>query len=127
VVETALVTSDIDAGKKVVEALDQEHADVRAALWLYVPDASEWRLILSLPIVDREGSEAGYKLVQRALTKHEVPLPLRRISVVGVSEPLARRLRRFVKTPPIGTSDISISSSSLDGLLIEGAHVYRST
>ena len=126
-VETALVTSDIDAGKRAVDALDAEKADLRSALWLYVPDASEWRLILSLPIVDREGPEAGYKVVQRALAKHEVSLPLRRISVVGVSEPLPQRLRRFVRTPAIGTSDISIRSSFLDGQLIEGAHVYRST
>ena len=94
-VETALVASDIEDGKKAVEALDAERADLRSALWLYVPDASEWRLILSLPVVDHDGPEAGYKLVQRALRKHHVSLPLRRISVVGVSEPLARQGGQF--------------------------------
>jgi hypothetical protein len=127
VVETALLTSDIDAGKKVIDALDAECADLRSALWLYIPDASEWRLVLSLPAVDREGPEGGYKLVQRALAKHDVDLPLRRVAVVGVAEPLAQRLRRFVRTPAIGTSDISINSTSVDGFVIEGAHVYRST
>ena len=126
-VETALLTSDIDTGKRVIGALDAESADLRSALWLYIPDSSEWRLVLSLPAVDREGLRAGYRLVQRALAKHRVDLLLRRIDVMGVAEPLARRLRRYLRTPANGTSDITIQSESVDGYLIEGAHVYRST
>ena len=126
-VETALLTSDIDTGKRVIGALDAESADLRSALWLYIPDSSEWRLVLSLPAVDREGLRAGYRLVQRALAKHRVDLLLRRIDVMGVAEPLARRLRRYLRTPASGTSDITIQSESVDGYLIEGAHVYRST
>jgi hypothetical protein len=127
-VETELVTDDIVDGRKALDALDAEGAGVRSALWLYVPDAAEWRLILSLPIVDREGPEAGYKLVQKALAKHSVFLPLRRISVVGTTEPIAARLRRFLKTtPPAGAANIKLRSTVLDGIVIEGAHVYRST
>jgi hypothetical protein len=127
VVETALLTPDIDIGKSVVEALDAENADLRSALWLYFSDAAEWRLMLSLPVVDRHGPEAGYRLVQRALQNHHVSLPLRRITVVGTEEPLPSRLRRLIRTPALGTSGINVSSTSVDGLMIEGAHIYRST
>jgi hypothetical protein len=126
-VETALVTSDIDTGKKVVEALDAAQVKIRTALWLYIPDSAEWRLILALPIVDIAGPEAGYTAVQKALAKHKVFLPLRRIQVIGAGEPLAQIVRRYVKTPGIGTSDIELGPTGAGRLMIEGAHVYRST
>jgi len=126
-VETALVAPEIEAGHALLHALDREDVEVPSALWLYIPDAGEWRLILALPLVDKEGPEAGYRVVQRALGKIAIPLPLRRISVVGVSEPLPQRLRRFVRTSATGTSDIRIGSTVVDGFRIEGAHVYRST
>lgn len=126
-VETPLLTSDIETGKQVVGALDAESAGLRSALWLYISDSSEWRLVLSFPAVDRGGLRAGYRFVQRTLAKHGVDLLLRRIDVMGVAEPLTRRLRRYVRTPARGTSDITIQSENVDGYLIEGAHVYRST
>jgi hypothetical protein len=129
-VETELVTEDIADGERAVKALDDEQAGVRSAFWLYDRDAAEYRLILALPTVDREGPETGYKLVQRAFVKHRIPLPLRRVVVVGVNEPLPRGVHRAVGS----ISDAGAESMRarlgrrvINGITIDDAYVYRST
>jgi hypothetical protein len=129
-VETELVTEDIANGERAVKALDDEQAGVRSAFWLYDRDAAEYRLILALPSVDREGPEAGYKLVQRALVKHRIPLPLRRVVVVGVNEPLPRGVHRAVGSiTDTGAESMRarLGRRVIDGITIDDAYVYRST
>src|SRR6266511_2219620 len=130
-VETELVSDDIASGEEAVKALDSEDADVRSAFWFYDRDATEYRLILALPAVDREGPASGYKLVQRALLKHRVPLPLRRVVVMGVNEPLPKGVHRAVGSIPADAGGESIRARLgrrlVDGLTIDDAYVYRST
>lgn len=128
--ETELVAADIASGERAVRALDSENAELRSAFWFYERDASEYRLVLALPAVDREGPEAGYRLVQRVLTKHHVPLPLRRVVVVGVNTSLPKGIRRVVGVIS-DTDDDAIRARLgrriVDGLTIDDAYVYRST
>lgn len=129
-VETELVTDDIANGDRAVKALDEEQADVRSAFWLYDRDAAEYRLILALPAVDREGPETGYKLVQRAFMKHDVPLLLRRVVVVGVNERLPNGVHRAlgsIRDAGGTTMRARLGRRVIDGLSIEDAYVYRST
>jgi hypothetical protein len=129
-VETELVTEDIANGERAVKALDEEQAGVRSAFWFYDRDAVEYRLVLALPVVDREGPEIGYKLTQRAFIKHDVRLPLRRVVVVGVSEPLPTILHRAlgeIRDSDAITIRARLGRQVVDGLTIEDAYVYRST
>lgn len=127
-VETQLVTDDITLGQKALEALDAESVVVRSAFWFYVPESSEWRLVLALPAVDSDGQEHGYRLVQRTLKKHHVPLMLGRVSVRGVRDPLVDTLRRILRTPPApNTSSVNIANTAVNGFIVDGAHVHRST
>lgn len=130
-VEAELVTDDIANGEKAVKALDEEHVDVRSAFWFYDRDAAEYRLILAFPAVDREGPTSGYKLVQRAFLKHHVPVPLRRVVVMGVNESLPKGVHRAVGSVPADAGGESIRARLgrrvIDGLTIDDAYVYRST
>ena len=67
--------------------------------------------------------------IARSTLKHDFPekTRVRRIWVIAVFEPIAQQLRRFVKTRADGMSDIAIGSSMVGDLMVEGAHVYRST
>ena len=59
----ATILVDIEKGKELLKALDKKGVNVRTAFWRYIPEASEWRLVLAMPLVDREGPRAGYEAV----------------------------------------------------------------
>lgn len=123
---TVLVESDIEKGKTVLKALDAAGVDVRSALWRFIPEDSDWRLILALPLVDSEGPRAAYDAVRRALAKHSVDVPVWQITVVSPSDPLVKQLRRAVATPPRAISDIRFTKNVIGNILIEDALIYRS-
>ena len=126
---TTLVNLDIEKGEALVRSLDGARLDIRGAFWLYLAEASEWRLVLAMPLVDHEGPRAGYEAVQKALARQEtaLELPLRQISVVGLADPLYRMLRRVVKTAPKAIADIRFTNNVIDNVLVEDAYIYRST
>ena len=129
-VETELVNDNIAKGFKAIEALDKDGIDIRSAVWLHVPEVSEYRLVLALPVVDREGPEAGYRVVQRSFARHDVELPLRRVSVVQTSEPLLRGIHRAVgNVGPEGDLDSQarLGPQIIDGFVIDDAWIYRSS
>lgn len=123
-----LVMSDIEAGKELVKALDGKGIGVRAAFWLWVPEASEWRLELVMPLVDREGPRAGYRVVNKVLASREASLGALywKISVAGPRETLPRRLRSAVKTGRRALAELRLTQTIVGGAVIEDAYVYRS-
>lgn len=126
--KTALVEADIELGKAATRALDDSGFRAKAILWLYHEDAEEWRFVVATGIVDDDGPRKAYECVQKAISKGGLrdELPLRRIHVVGVKDPLVRALRKLVKTGP-GISTIRLSNNVIDGVIIEDAVVYRLT
>lgn len=125
-VATVLVAEDIALGDNVVQALDADGVDLRAAFWFYDADADEYRLKLELPLVDKQGPKAGYESVHKTLTKHRFPdLTLLKISVIGPKYPLARALRRAfgAHRPKSGTR---LRRQFSADVFIEDAYVYRS-
>ena len=63
--------------------------EVRSAFWFFDSDRDEWRLVLSLPLVEREGSKAAYDIIPTALVKaHIKGLLLRQIDVEAPEDPL---------------------------------------
>lgn len=90
------------------------------------PDTSEWRLVLALPLLDREGPRAAYEAIRRALAKRSVDLPLSLISAVSPNDPLVRELRRAVQTPSKAIRDIRFTGNVVGNILVEDAHIYRS-
>jgi hypothetical protein len=122
-----LVSTDIEKGRQVVRALDQRGVEVRSAFWYYLPDSGDWRLILALPLVDREGQRVGYERVQQTLVhEKQTGLPLSRISVVGSADLLPRAIASAITTPPKALADIRFTHNVVDNVLIEDAYIYRS-
>ncbi len=62
-----MVSPDIQKGEAVVRALDEAGLEVRVASWLRLAEASQWRLVLAMPMVDKEGPRAGYKAIHKVL------------------------------------------------------------
>ena len=62
-----LVRELIDEGQRLLEALGRNRLPITSALWHYLPDSLEWRLVIVSSAVDQNGPMAAYGQVQRAL------------------------------------------------------------
>ncbi len=125
--KTALVENDIQLGATATEALQKsKDLRLRASLWLYYPESSEWRLLLATPVVDRKGPLEAYTRIQRALEKTNLAreLPLHRVAAVSPKDPLIRALLSNVKTGP-GLARIRLTHNVIDDVFIDEALIYH--
>ncbi len=53
----------IDAGRKLIERLDQVNARIKSAFWLYLPEVRTWTLILSSDSVASDGPRKLYQKI----------------------------------------------------------------
>ena len=125
-VSPALVEPDIQAGKKIVEALDHAGIPVRTALWLWDEPANIWRLVIASPLVDDAGPWEAYARVLKELPP-DVKLDRAKLRLIGMKDPIRLLTKREYRT---GQHDIErhyLSTGSPAIEPIEGALVYRST
>lgn len=125
-VKTVLVEKDIEEGKRLIEELDKAGFKVQAALWLYMSDSDEWRLLIASPYVEKEGPKRSYNFIQTVLARISPPLEvsLRNISVLSPSHNLIKLIRLAIRTGP-GISGIRFARSVINNTLIEDAYIYR--
>lgn len=124
--KTALVDDEINLGREATEGLREDSLfDLRAALWLYVSDAGEWRLFIVTPLVDTDGPKKTYAAIQKALGRLDLSdrLPLWRISAISPTDPFVKALRRLVKAAP-GGRGVRLTNNTINNVLIEDAYVY---
>ena len=124
--KAALVEADVQEGRRLIQALDEKGFSLRAALWFYLPDLAEWRLLLGSPLVDTDGPKLAYRRVQAVLTRMSPPsrLTLQSISIVSARDPLIQLLSSAIQTGP-AILDIRFSKSTVNGTFIEDAYIYR--
>ena len=128
-VKEILTKEMIQAGADIVRRLDEAHLEVNASLWLYIPEANLWRLVIASPAVKNEGPKRVYQKIQSVLS--QVPdaaykVTLSDISVVENTDPLVTLLRTAVKTGK-GISGLRFSRNTINGHFIEDAYLYRVT
>ena len=129
VVKEILTQEMIQAGAELTRRLDEAHLEVRAALWLYMPDKNLWRFVVASPAVRQDGPKKVYQQIQTILSKMSDKtwkIPLHDISVVEDSDPLIALLRTSMSTED-GISGIRFSRDTISGHFIEDAYIYRMT
>ena len=123
--KAALVDSDIENGKKLLEALEKSSFPVQTALWLYKSEADAWRLVIASVLVDRKGPRAAYRRLRAELARSPaVGVPFSDVSLVSTRDELIRALRSAVRTGP-GTSAIRFSNNVVGNFFGDDAYVYR--
>lgn len=128
-VETQLTPELIQEGATLVEGLDNAGISPDAALWLYFPEISAWKLLLAQTNVGPEGPREAYRAVQKALQslRNQVThLSLEDVAVAKPDAPLIKLLSQAVVTGP-GISGIRFTRNVINGVPIEDAYIYRLT
>ena len=122
-----LVSEKIEAGSSLLRQLDRDGIRVGSAFWLYDRDADDWRLILSMPLVDERGLRPAYDHLADALQAAGVRnLYLRDIAAVGVDDKIVGLLRSTIRTgSEVGS--VRFAAGGVDHALVENPYVYRST
>ena len=126
-VTAALVDSKIEAGRWLVELLDESNFPVNAALWFLREESGSWRLVLATPLFDSFGSRETYRRLQQVLRDSSDGAPafgVNEIQVVSPEDELIRLLRTTVKVGP-GLSGIRFTGNTINGVYVEDAYIYR--
>jgi hypothetical protein len=124
--QETLVDRYIDAGRQLIQDLDQVGFPVVAALWNFLPEEDEWRLLIASPQVNELGPLAAYKAVQEVLLQSPIGLTVLDVSVVGPDEPLITDLRISAGTDPAPfLGGTSLHRTVIGNVYVAKAYVYR--
>lgn len=124
--QTPLVDRDIEVGRRLIEALDRAGDPPAAALWKYIPEERDWRLVLASVWTAARGPRKAYEAVQGVLRSAGIDLPLDRISVVESDDHLITELRIFAGTdgaPFIGGT--FLHGTMVGDAFLDAAFIYR--
>ncbi len=98
-----MVSVDINRGSELVDALDPVKLKVGAALWVFLGEYEDWRLVISARRLDSMGLREAYRFLHDSLatagfTARNTPL----LMILPMSDPFIRELRRlFGKTKSV--------------------------
>jgi hypothetical protein len=121
--QATLVNLDVNAGLKILTALDAAKIEVAVALWMISSDYDDWRLVLSSSSLDQAHLLKAHEQVAKALQLRFVYLrsPL---LLLPIKDPFIRELRRlFGKTSDI--EGMRLGGQTIGNRFISDAYVYR--
>lgn len=110
----------------MVEELDKRKFPITSAFWYLVADAEEYRLYLVTPELAREGRLKTYERLRKLLADIATAVPFERVTIAKPSDDLPKTLAVAIKTGR-GLSGIRFSRSTINGVYVPDAYIYRST
>jgi len=124
----ALVEKEIEDGKKLLEELDKNSFFlVKAALWLYIEELNDWRLIIASPYLDDNPPQKAYHFINEALKRisPDSSISLKDITIISNKHALISTITRTIQIAPKGIGGVRMNHTVLNGIPIESAYIYR--
>jgi hypothetical protein len=120
----ALVSHDIDVGRRIVAALTRAAIPVSVYLWAFIPQLQEWQLMIATPLVDTKGPRAAYGEVDRALQREGIldEVPLRRIFLKSPNDKVLKSLERESRAVP--KEAFRVVNEQIGADFVEDAYLY---
>jgi hypothetical protein len=123
--KVALVNFDIENGKEVVEALDQDGKQPNVALWAKLPEYEDWRLVIASDRLRQTGSLFPYSQVNSAMEKAQIPIWKRpKVFLRPMDRPFIKVLRSTFGDAK-DTYGMRLGGQTFGDQYIEDAFVYR--
>ena len=127
VVKDQLTDAMVEAGAELTRKLDEVGLLTNAALWLFVPEINEWRLLFASPEVSVQGSRKVYEQIRLALVQLGDKASAAPLSVIGLLDQnadLVKVLKTAIRTGS-GIGRVRFSKNVINGHFIEDALIYR--
>ena len=123
--KTAMVSIDLSQGSEILEALERAHVKVSVALWMFLSEFEDWRLVVSSRQFDTADPRDAYRLLHDSLSRAEVALKKTpAIIIFPTSDPFVRELRRiFGKTKSV--EGMRLGGQMIGDRFVQDAYVYR--
>jgi len=125
--KTILVGPDIETGRRILLALDDAEVKINVALWGFLSEYEDWRLILSARQLDAQGKSGAYGLVLRTLKKAGFTVDdTDPIMIVSMKDKFIRELRQtFGKAKSI--DGMRLGNQLFGDRYLQDSYVYRIT
>jgi hypothetical protein len=116
--QTALVGSEVEGGRALLNALDEAGVPVRGAFWFYYPELDRWKLIVVSPDAERGARDLYLKAIDL-----KPALDLALVEFTPPSSPIFKALSGLMRID--GASTVRMSQNMLNGVYVEDALIYR--
>lgn len=119
-----MVSIDVSRGSEILEALDRAKVRVSVALWMFLSEYEDWRLVVSRRF-DLPDPRDAYRLLRDSLAtagfeRTKIPPVL----ILPTSDPFIRQLRRiFGKTKSV--EGMRLGGQMIGDRFVEDAYAYR--
>ena len=124
--KTLLVSGvDLGQGAEILRILDGAGLKISVALWVYLPEYEDWRLVLSSRKFDAVRLPTAYGLFHDALEAAGIPLERTPpVMILGMSDPFIRTLRRiFGKAKSV--DGMRLGGQTIGDRFVDDAYAYR--
>jgi hypothetical protein len=123
--KATMVSIDISRGAELLDALERAKVKVSVALWAFLSEYEDWRLVISGRQFDLPDLRDAYGLLHDSLAPAGfVPQNTPPIMILSTRDSFIRDLRRvFGKTK--GVEGMRIGGQTFGDRFVEDAYVYR--
>jgi hypothetical protein len=123
--KTALVSTDLERGSEILRKLDEAGLIVSVALWAYLPEYEDWRLVVSARTLDALQLREAYRTVNDSLAAGGLDVAsIPPIVILPATDPFVKALRGvFGKTRSV--EGMRLGGQMIGDRFLEDAYVYR--
>ena len=123
--KTALVGFEVEKGSRILQLLDEAGLQVKVALWAFLGEYEEWRLVLSSSKFDHGSLRDAYGLLHKALDAAGFPLEQTpTVVILRTSDPFVKTLRKiFGKAKSV--EGMRLGGQTIGNRYLDDAYAYR--
>lgn len=125
--KTTLVSTDLERGAEVLRTLDAADLTASVALWAYLPEYEDWRLVVSARKLDTRQLREAYRTVNDSLAAGGLDVAnIPPIVILPTTDPFVKALRGvFSKARSV--EGMRLGGQMIGDRFLEDAYVYRIT
>jgi hypothetical protein len=116
-----LPKSLIDAGAKLLKALDTAGIEPQGAAWIFDHQADDWRYVIATSLIETVGRTGVYKRLLKSTPNLDIPkeLSIAAIYLVPVDGPLFRTIAGAIRVQdgPVTISNCLINDMKVDAII----------
>jgi hypothetical protein len=123
--KTAMVSIDVSVGSELLDILERAKLKVSVALWVFLSEYEDWRLVIAGRQFDSPDPRDAYRLVHDSLNAAGFkPQKAPPVLILPTKDPFIRELRRlFGKTRSV--DGMRLGGQMIGDRFVADAYVYR--